>query len=137
MRPWTPAPYPRQGEEGRPEPTGWRVWLGQALIPVGVLLGVATLAALGIGFLKAVDPTGDEWQCSPGEVPTLDGAGGGQCIEPGQPLPPGNHLDPLGNRPMPYNCDKDGWTPIENSRGERDCLNDDLPMPAGWSPVRR
>lgn len=135
MRTWTPAPYPRPGAEGVPEPTGWRVWLPLALIPVGILVGVATIAVLGLALLKAVDPMGDEWVCSPGERPTLDGAGGGQCLKPGQPLPPGNHLDPLGNRPMPYNCDKAGWTQIENRRGVQDCLNDDLPMPAGWHAV--
>ena len=34
---------------------------------------------------------------------------------------------------MSYNCDKDGWTVIERDRGdEQDCLNDNLPVPAGW-----
>jgi hypothetical protein len=37
---------------------------------------------------------------------------------------------------MPYNCDKNGWTLIEHGRrDEQECLNGNLPMPAGWHAV--
>jgi hypothetical protein len=125
------SPYPRPGPEGVPEPTGWRRWTHRLLVPVLVLAGLALIPLVAVGFLHAVDPMGDEWQCSDGEAPA-----GNACYPLDQPLPPGIHWDPLGNRPMPYNCDKDGWTQIErDGTDEQDCLDDDLPMPAGWHPV--
>jgi hypothetical protein len=123
-----PAPYPRPGPEGVPEPTGWRRWSDRLLVPVLILGGAATVAVLGLTLLYGLNPMGDEWVCSDGEAPA-----GNACYRLDQPLPAGLHWDPLGNRPMPYNCHKDGWTPIEHDRRDvQDCLNDDLPMPAGW-----
>ncbi|GAA4700214.1 hypothetical protein GCM10023349_16040 [Nocardioides conyzicola] len=95
------------------------------------LAGIATVAALGLGLLRAFDPMGDEWQCSDGEAPA-----GNDCYPVDEPLPAGVRWDPLGNRPMSYNCDKDGWTLIEQDGGDQqDCLNDHLPLPAGWHRV--
>jgi hypothetical protein len=127
---WVP-PYPRPGDEGVPEPTGWRRWLRAAVAPVLILATMLTVAALGLGFLWAMNPMGDEWVCSDGEAPA-----GNSCYRIGATLPAGVHWDPLGNRPMPYNCDKDGWTLIQHGRrDQRDCLDDDLPMPPGWHAV--
>lgn len=121
-------PYPRPGPEGIPEPTGWRRWAPHVVIPVLVVAGVAAIAGLVLGFLWAVNPVGDEWVCSDGEIPA-----GNDCYREGEPLPAGVTPDPLGNRPMPYNCDKDGWTLIEHDRRDlQECLNDDLPLPRGW-----
>ena len=128
---WAPAPYPRPGPEGRPEPTGWRRWAGILLIPLLVVGGLSTTAALGLGLLYAMNPMGDEWQCSEGEAPA-----GNACYPEGEPLPAGVQWDPLGNRPMSYNCDKDGWGLIEpDGSDQQDCLNDDLPLPGGWHRV--
>jgi hypothetical protein len=122
------TPYPRPGPEGTPDPTGWRLWTRRLLIPVIILGGLALIPAVGLALLWAFNPVGDEWQCSDGEAPA-----GNACYRTDQPLPAGLHWDPLGNRPMPYNCDKDGWTPIErDGSADRDCLNNDLPMPTGW-----
>ena len=128
----TPA-YPRPGPEGVPEPSGWRRWARIAVIPASILVGIAVAAFLALGLLWAVNPMGDEWVCSDGEAPATTPQGGSMCFRTDQPLPTDIpwEWDPLGNRPMSYNCDKDGWTLIE--RGEdQDCLNDHLPMPKGW-----
>jgi hypothetical protein len=129
-------PYPRPGPEGRPEPTGWRRWARAAVVPLTIVTGIATAAVLALGLLWAFNPMGDEWVCSEGEAPAGAGGPGSACYRRDQPLPDGLHWDPLGNRPMPYNCDKDGWTPIARDRDDaRECLNDDLPMPRGWHAV--
>ena len=125
------TPYPRPGPEGVPEPRGWRLWTRRLLVPVLVIGGVALVPLVVLGFLYAVDPMGDEWQCSEGEAPA-----GNACYRLDEPLPAGVHWDPLGNRPMPYNCDKDGWTQIQrDGSDDLDCLNDDLPLPDGWHEV--
>jgi hypothetical protein len=130
------TPYPRHGPEGRPEPTGWRRWARGAVIPMSIVCGVGVAAFLALGLLWAVDPMGDEWACSDGEAPAGTGGPGSACYRLDQPLPSGLRWDPLGNRPMSYNCDKDGWILIERAgRDQRDCLNDDLPMPSGWHAV--
>ena len=125
------TPYPRPGPEGVPEPTGWRLWAPRLLVPLLVLGALALVPLVVLGFLYAVNPMGDEWQCSEGEAPA-----GNACYRLDQPLPAGVRWDPLGNRPMPYNCDKDGWTRIQrDGSDEQDCLNDDLPLPTGWHEV--
>ncbi|KQW53159.1 hypothetical protein ASC77_02355 [Nocardioides sp. Root1257] len=125
------TPYPRPGPEGVPEPTGWRLWAPRLLVPLLVLGTVALIPVVVLGFLYALNPMGDEWQCSDGEAPA-----GNACYPLDEPLPAGVHWDPLGNRPMPYNCDKDGWTQIQrDGSDDQDCLNDDLPLPAGWHEV--
>lgn len=129
-------PYPRPGPEGVPEPTGWRRWAREALVPLTILVGMAVAAVLALGLLWAVNPMGDEWVCSEGEAPAGTDGPGSACYRVDQPLPDGLHWDPLGNRPMPYNCDKNGheddWTLIERDHGDdQECLDDDLAMPAG------
>ena len=51
----------------------------------------------------------------------------------------GYEWDPFGNRPMPYNCDKDGWVHIERplrSKGgsdvEQDCVREGTELPGRW-----
>jgi hypothetical protein len=122
------APYPRHGPEGVPEPTGWRRWALGALIPLLILGGSGGVVVFVFALLYSLNPMGDEWVCSDGEAPA-----GNACYPVDETLPAGVRWDPLGNRPMPYNCNKDGWTPIEHDRrDEKECLNDELPMPAGW-----
>ncbi len=48
----------------------------------------------------------------------------------------------VGNRPMSYNCDKDGWMLIERiPRGgrpadvEEDCVREGTELPDRWQPV--
>lgn len=130
MTPMT-TPYPRPGVEGVPEPARWRRWAVLVGVPLLIVVGAVGVAGLGYAFLYALNPMGDEWVCSKGEAP----AGSG-CYPTDKPLPAGVHWDPLGNRPMSYNCDKDGWTLIQrDGRDRQDCLNDNLPMPAGWHAV--
>lgn len=112
-------------------PGGRRRWLPWTLVLLGVVAVAGTVVGLGLTFFYFMNPVGDEWQCSDGEAPA-----GNDCHPIDQPLPAGVTWDPLGNRPMPYNCDKDGWTPIAHDRRDlRDCLNDGLPMPVGWHEV--
>jgi len=112
----------------------WRRWARLALIPMLVVGGITAVAGLGVGLLYGLNPMGDEWVCSQGEAPA---ANVNICYPTDEPLPAGVRWDPLGNRPMPYNCDKDGWTLIEHDRREvQDCLNDNLPMPVGWHEVK-
>ena len=126
--PWSPPPYPRQGDEGVPDPSRRRRWLGRSLVALLVVVGIAALPALWFAFLYAVNPMGDEWVCSEGEAPA-----GSSCYERDATLPAGVSWDPLGNRPMSYNCDKDGWSLItRDGSDEQDCLNDHLPVPVGW-----
>lgn len=123
--------YPRPGPEGTPDPTGWRRWRMPALVAALVLTGLATAAGLGLALLWAMNPLADEWVCAEGEAPA-----GNACYRTDRPLPDGLEWDPLGNRPMPSNCDKDGWTLIEHDRRDlQECLSDDLPMPQGWHPA--
>jgi hypothetical protein len=112
---------------------GRRPWVRWSLVGLLIAAGIAALPALGYAALYLVNPVGDEWVCSHGEAPTR---GGTACYPTDTTLPVGEKWDPLGNRPMSYNCDKRGWTLIEGSSSdEQDCLNDNLPVPAGWHPV--
>ena len=127
----TTPPYPQPPQLGpqRP-PKPRRRWKPILLIGVPLALVGLPLATLGMWYalLWAMNPVGDEWQCSQGEVPADSG-----CYPQDEPLPPGVVADPLGNRPMPYNCDKRGWTLIkQDGRDREDCLNDRLPIPRGW-----
>ncbi|WP_028643513.1 hypothetical protein [Nocardioides sp. URHA0020] len=101
------------------------------LVAALVVAGVVAAPLLGLAFLYVVDPMGDEWVCSHGEAPA-----GSACYPVDATLPTGVTWDPLGNRPMAYNCDKRGWTLIRHGSGdEEDCLNDNLHVPAGWHRV--
>jgi len=71
---------------------------------VKILLTQAVTAAMLIGLaafaLWAVNPVGDEWDCSPGEFPATNQAGGSACFRNGDELPPGWRADPKGNQPL-------------------------------------
>ncbi len=111
------------------------------LVLVGVLVSVGVLGGLAVAVLWAFNPLGDEWVCSQGEVPADEAP-----VRPGEALagcytpdtvPAGYEADPLGNRPMSYNCDKTGWRLIEKTTGRgagqvTECLADDLAVPTGW-----
>lgn len=130
--PWLPTPYPRQVNGGAPEPSKWRRWADRSLVTLLIIGGFAAVPALGYALLQGLNPMGDEWVCSEGEAPASDG-----CHRTDEDLPAGVQWDPLGNRPMPYNCDKDGWTLIEHDRREiQDCLSVHLPVPVGWHEVK-
>jgi hypothetical protein len=110
-----------------------------ALSIAGVLVTAALVVGAGLGILFSFNPMGDEWVCSDGEAPA--GADGfyNDCYDEGSTLPPGLAWDPFGNRPMPYNCDKDGWVLIERTvtrRGvlddEQDCVREGTDLPGRW-----
>ena len=83
----------------------------------GLVLGVGLAVAGGYTLLLyAFNPVADEWQCSEGEAPADHRSGGAACFAEGSELPKGYRWDPLGNRPMGYNCDKRGWVEIEQVR---------------------
>jgi len=50
----SPSPYPRQGQEGVPEPTGWRRWLALAGVPVLIVAAALLVFGLLAAFLVAV-----------------------------------------------------------------------------------
>ena len=78
----------------------------------------------------------DEWQCADGEAPADHRSGGSACFEEGAELPDGYRWDPLGNRPLGYNCDQDRWVQIERLRGDHtDCIAEGAGVPRGWQVV--
>ena len=136
-------PYPRQPHEGDPGPlaslpdpqdrTGSRGRAGRDGRGGGRRLRPP---------LSAVNPMGDEWHCSDGEAPAGKPPSYSGCYDTDKPLPRGLQWDPWGNRPMPYNCDKDGWMLIERiPRGgqpadvEEDCVREGTELPGRWHPV--
>ena len=104
---------------------------------VGLVLGAAVVVALGTLTLYAFNPLADEYVCSEGEVPggpaPVRPGQGNACYIPGE-LPKGFEADPLGNRPMSYNCDKAGYRLIEQEPaiGDGECIADETPIPSGW-----
>ena len=134
--------YPHQPHEGRPEPSGRRHAVTVALATVGVLSGLGLVVALGYGALWAVNPMGDEWVCSDGEAPAGKPPSYNQCFDEDATLPRGYEWDPFGNRPIPSNCDKDGWVQIERPvRGkgtgnmEEDCVREGTNLPGRWRVI--
>ena len=133
--------HPYQAQDRRGRASGRPLALKVALWVGGVLAACGLLVATAFGFLYAVNPMGDEWVCSDGEAPA--GAHGAYniCYAEGSTLPPGVSWDPFGNRPMPYNCDKDGWVKVERPmpgrRGEteEDCVREGTELPAEWHVV--
>lgn len=131
--------YPRQPPEGRAEPSDrTRTVTIAALTFVGILTSCALIVGAGVGLLYAVNPVADEWICSEGEAPA-----GSSCYAEGSTLPTGVTWDPFGNRPMPYNCHKDGWVQIERPvtrRGardvEQDCVREGTELPGRWHTVQ-
>lgn len=104
----------------------------------GLVLGVGVAVAGGYVLLTYADnPMADEWQCSEGEAPADHRSGGAACFEEGAELPKGYEWDPLGNRPLSYNCDKDGWVQIEQIRGvgDMDCIAEGTEVPRGWQVI--
>ena len=129
--------YPRQAQEGIPGPSRRSRTFKVALVAVGVLAAMAAVVATGFGVLYAFNPMGDEWVCSDGEAPAGRPGSYNACFETGSTLPRGYEWDPFGNRPMPYNCDKDGWVQIERPvRGgsdvEQDCVREGTDLPGRW-----
>ena len=131
--------YPRPFHEGLPGPTRRTAAIQVALIAAGVLVGCGLVVGGGFALLYAFNPMGDEWVCSDGEAPGGEDGRYNQCYPENKPLPPAVVWGPLGNRPMPYNCDKDGWVPIErtvNRRGvtddEQDCVREGTDLPGRW-----
>jgi hypothetical protein len=109
------------------------------LLVAGVVATCGLLLAGGFAVLYAFNPVGDEWVCSEGEAPAGPKGRYNSCFETGAPLPEGAEWDPFGNRPMPGNCDKDGWVRIERhaARGdstemEEDCVREGTDLPGRW-----
>lgn len=109
-------------------------------IVLWVLAGAVALGALAVGGLFALlyfaNPLGDEWVCSQGETPAGTDGFYNQCFKDGADLPQGFTWDPLGNRPMSYNCDKHGWmiahqTVITDGTSEvvDECVRSDTELP--------
>ena len=107
--------------------------------PFGVLLAGCLIVGAGLVVAFGFNVMGDEWVCSDGEAPA--GAHGlyDNCYAGGSTLPAGVTWDPFGNRPMPYNCKKDGWAAIERTvthRGvpnvEKDCVREGTDLPSRW-----
>ncbi len=107
-----------------------------AAAAAGLTLGASIALLGGWALLVGANPLGDEWQCVEGEAPADHRSGGSACFEEGRKLPKGYTWDPLGNRPMSYNCDKDGWVEIEHERkGEFECIAEGTAVPEGWRVV--
>lgn len=108
-------------------------------VTLAVVAGLAATAGLVLGgqalVVMAVNPVGDEWQCGQGYAPADHVSGGSACFAEGSQLPHGYAWHPWGNRPMSYNCDKDGW--VEIARGndyEFDCVREGTDLPKNWEP---
>ena len=122
-------------------PSGSIVRMTRAVAVLGALAAVAALVvalvvAGGWGLLVAVNPVADEWLCSQGRAPAHHRSGGGDCFREGRTLPEGYRWDRWGNRPMPHNCDEDGWVKIATRDDNRtDCVREGTELPARWRPV--
>ena len=106
-----------------------------------LVVGVAAVAGAGYFVLWAFNPVGDEYVCSEGEVPggqaPVAPGEGNDCYTPGE-LPDGVEADPFGNRPMSYNCDKDGFRLVVKTDGRgagevTECIADETEIPSGWA----
>jgi len=110
----------------------------RALLVVLLTLGVV-LAGSWVWFVAHLALTGGEWQCSQGEVPAGPDGVYSQCRKEGSTLPKGWAFDPMGNRPLAYNCDGPRWVEIERPASSvgpddshQDCIRRGTPVPAGW-----
>ncbi|WP_193605082.1 hypothetical protein [Nocardioides dongkuii] len=139
-------PYPVSGPQGTPEPVHRHPVLRVVLVAgAAIALGCGLLVGGAYALLYVVNPLGDEWVCAEGEAPviaTSDRATTAGCVREGTTLPEDVVWDPFGNRPMPDNCDQDGWVLVERPvvrRGvpdvEQDCAREDLVLPDGWTPA--
>lgn len=105
------------------------------LVAAAAVVCTAAIAILLVGVLWVFNPLADEWQCSEGEAPVETADGGSYCAAVDATLPSGDSWHPLGNRPMGYNCDKDGWVSVEDLRGREprpDCMSLHQPVPDGF-----
>jgi hypothetical protein len=132
-------PYPTQAPRRDTQAPGRRTFYAVVLGAVAFVAVVSVAGVLSVGLLKAFDPMGDEWICSEGETPAgMDGFYN-QCFKDGATLPAGYHRDPFGNRPMPYNCEKDGWVqiarPAKDGEVVQDCVRADTDLPGRWHLV--
>lgn len=98
--------------------------------------GLAAGALLVVGLFRWFEAgLFDEWVCSQGEAPAGVGGRYNFCFDVNEQLPPKYEWDPLGNRPMAYNCDKRGFRLVEHTmRGEsvQECVRDEIGLPRGW-----
>lgn len=129
----SPPPDGRAPQGGRSRALRVGIWITAALVASGLVAGAA------VGILTAFNPMGDEWVCSDGEAPAGSDGFYNRCFPEGSTLPAGVTWDPFGNRPMPSNCDKDSWMPIERpvstaagSDIERDCVRKGTDLPGAW-----
>ena len=131
--------YPRQAPGHEPRPPGRRTFYAVVLGVVAFAAAVGLTGLAGAGLVKAFDPMGDEWVCSDGETPAGTDGFYNQCFADDATLPAGYTWDPFGNRPMPYNCDKDGWVPIERTVEDgdvdQDCVREGTDLPGRWQLV--
>jgi len=135
-------PYPRQPQEGIPDPSRRTRILKLTAIAAAVLAGMGAVVGLFFALLWAFNPVGDEWHCSDGEAPAGPAGDYDRCYETDKPLPRGFEWDPWGNRPIASNCDKEGWVQIERiprGRGpawaEEDCVREGTELPGRWRTV--
>jgi hypothetical protein len=111
--------YPRRDQERGQRQSG-RSRAGKAvLVAAGPAAGCGLVMTAGVAVLYGFNPMGDEWVCSDGEAPAGAHGNDNACYVLGEELPPRVSWDPFGNRPMPYNCDKDGWVLIERAANRR------------------
>ncbi len=137
------TPDPSFGSSVAPTPRLERsrlLWIVLGVV-VGLVVGAAVVVGGGYVLLQAFNPVGDEYVCSEGETPggkiPVPPGGGNDCYREGN-FPRGYEADPLGNRPMSYNCDKDGYRLIDKTTGRgagnvSECIADDTDIPDGWS----
>lgn len=139
-------PFPTSHQEPAPRPRRGRWLLVSVVLPLVLLAAFVALAVLTAhGALWAVNPVGDEWECTQGEAPayvTGESSGTGGCYDEDAILPAGVQWDPLGNRPMSYNCDKSGWVLVEHQQVSsgvtsvvQDCVREDAVLPDTWRVV--
>jgi len=135
--------FPGGPQPGRPGPSGRRRAVVVALAVAGALVAGGVVAAAGVTLVRGLNPMGDEWVCSDGEAPAGPHGRYNNCYVLGSTLPPGVEWDPFGNRPMPFNCDKDGWLQIERTvtregvfEVEQDCVREGTELPGRWHPVQ-
>ena len=132
--------YPRQAQEGIPEPSRRSHTFKATLVAAGVLAALAGMVAIGYGTPLRLQSDGRRVglfrrrSSRRGNLASYN-----QCFEEGATLPRGYEWDPFGNRPMPYNCDKDGWMLIERSVRtkdgsdvEQDCVREGTELPGRW-----
>lgn len=111
---------------------------------IAIVLVVGGLVGGYTALLYAFNPVGDEWHCMEGQAPAGRDGFYNECFGTDRELPDGYTWDPYGNRPMAYNCDKDGWILVARPytrRGvteyERDCVREGIELPRRWRMVER